>query len=194
MFEDDASAHYSGDAPESIQYVSLAEHCQFMNEMENQLLTICQQDYLLNETVQLVSNTTHDSKYNEQVSALLQSKVNYHHGRAIQLKIHFLDGQTCDVYVPLSATLLDLKHSIERSISLRLHQTWKEENRKCRKIHWKHVWHKYDLWVDRTQRIHMYYKLSKETNNEEAIDLSGKMADTSIRKQSILEFIPKRAP
>lgn len=181
----------------SIRYISLPEHAQFMESLETQLQLIASEDSVLKESiVPLLSccpkNNTNNRqlRFNNQVAAYLQSKVDHYHGRALQLTVHFLDGQTTtEAFVRSTDSLKELKSSVERSIELRVRM-----NNNHRHINWAHVWRRYDLWIDRRQRIQMKSEPVSSCKPERDIGLDhGTISQTIIVNHSQVEFIHCRS-
>src|SRR4051812_4341987 len=91
----------------SYSYISLSEHGQFMDNLEAQLLSACKNDPILKDTevISLLNccprynNNNRQRRFNDQVAAHFQAKVDHHHGRAFLLKIIFFDGQTTEAFV-----------------------------------------------------------------------------------------------
>ena len=201
MIDETSCSEAVGESNEQIKYVSYTEHRNFMDDLENELESICSKDPALKETLPLLASCSNDSEYNQHVSQFLNSKVDFHHGQAIELKIKFFNDQTCNVYVNPSGTLLELKRSIERCIGLQLqlqHQTADQGRRNGKvfqRINWKYVWRKYDIWVNRTQRItmcHHHLDQSKDSSQNNVVNLQSTLQDLSMGNQSTLEFILRR--
>lgn len=203
----DSTLNTSSPASEAnICYISLSEHAQFMDNLEAQLQSICKEDPVLKETVVPLliccpkDNTNNRQlRFNNQVAAYLQSKVDRYHGRALQLTIHFLDGQTTtEAFVRPTDSLRELKCSVERSIELRVRMNTRKEgdlHNPHRHINWAHVWRRYDLWIDRQQRIQMNSEpvSSSEPDSVIGLDQDRTVSQTIIANHSKVEFIYRRS-
>jgi len=175
----------------AIEYISYNEHHEFMNELENELISICAQDAILKDTIPLLEASTIDCQFNEEICQLLRLKVDSMHGGAIHLNVKFLDGQSCDIYLSSNASLMELQRSLERCTEIRLQKKCKEEGCQSKVINWKHIWRKYDLMVDGKQRICLHNEPRQETTPG-SIGLDCQLSDSIIENHSTVEFVPRR--
>ena len=174
-----------------IKFTTLCEHRQFTNEIETELVSICQQDPLLNQLVPMLS-VCNETNYNHLVTEHLNSLVDNHYGRTFELKIQFLDGNSYSTFVPHDSNISELRRSIERSLSIRAEINAREEQRKVKmykRIDWTRIWNKYDLWIDREQRISLKQKSSTQDG---ILGLNCKINESIIKNHSVIEFIHRR--
>lgn len=173
---------------EDIQYTSLREHRIFLNQIESELRSLISSDPLLSEIQPILTACT-EPNYNRLVSEHLDCLVDAHHGRVLQLELKFLDGQTCPIHVSPTVNFAQLRKSIERSLSLRAEVESKARVKLYKRLDWNRLWNKYDLWIDRTQRI----RFSPQANtDDEILGLGHQISDSILVNHSVIEFIPQR--
>ena len=156
-----------------LRYITVDEHRQFVSQLNQEVIAICNEDTTLSHVVPLLtSNQKHCSAYDELCSSFLASKTDHLHGRAIRLQLKRLNGDTCDVFVSPNDTIQQLKKAIEICVTMKLQHERSEVSGKSNifgRIKWNRVWRKYDLWIDRSQRISF------------DADCSEQLSDTAIR-------------